>query len=95
MKNISKKEEFIMEWLIQENHLDTLNTEFVDAYINAFSPPHKIMTFGANKCPELGRLLSSMYKRGIITRQSFGITNGAWQYGFPKWVWSYSIKSVN
>lgn len=92
MRNAAEKSQFVIDWL-ERGPVDILNSEFVDSYIERFKPRHAIMTFGANRCPELSRLLSSMWTLSIIDRQAVGLSDGSWQPGFPKWVWSYSKKN--
>lgn len=71
--------------------VDIFNSDFVDAYI-ANCKPKKVSTqlFGANKVPELGRLLSEMYYSNMLNRSIIGLT-GCYS-GFPKWCYVYDIK---
>ncbi|KKN66070.1 hypothetical protein LCGC14_0475480 [marine sediment metagenome] len=73
--------------------VDILNSDFVDLYIAAFNPVYRLTNWGAYKCPQLGKLLSQMFKKNILERGtiSLGIN---WEPGFPKWVYSYSIVAV-
>ena len=73
-----------------QNHVDILNREFSDAYIAKFNPPHLIQPFGANTCPELGKMLALGFKNGMFIRNSVGIQAGYW--GMPKWVYVYHLK---
>lgn len=81
------------EWLLKETRerrfVDVLNSEFVDAYIDEFKPAHQITYWGAKKCRKLGADLAAMAKLGYLERHRSGLSSGAWQPGFPKWVWSY------
>lgn len=86
------------EWLLQyirarhpREGVDVLNRYFVDDYADATSAKVEIMMWGANRCPQLGRDLLSMYKVGQLERGRIGLA-GNWQPGFPKWVWSYRVK---
>ena len=86
---MNEKEQWIIN-NIPPHGTDILDSEFVDAFIERFHPPFRPVNWGAHKCSTLGRLLSSMYKKGILDRSriSLGIT---WQPGWPKWVYAYSV----
>ena len=71
--------------------VDTLNSQFVDDYIDATDAKFRFTNFGAYKCPQLGRDLSTMFRAGRLRRSRLGLTDGAWQPGFPTWVWCYSL----
>lgn len=77
--------------LLKRGGVDILDSAFVDAYIEATEAPHTPTNWGAYKCPQLGRDLSKMYEMGILRRTRVGLSSGAWQPGFPKWVWSYRL----
>lgn len=85
------------EWLARrardETFIDVLNADLVDDYVDAFGLKCDIVPWGANICPQLGRDLSEMAKRGYLKRNRTGLSSGAWQPGFPKWVWSYRLGS--
>jgi hypothetical protein len=89
VKDYPLKEKFIFDYLKKENYVDITNTPFVDAYINKFKSKHKVMLYGANKCPEIGRILSLMYKQGLVQRTIVSLSLG---YSFPNWVYLYSLK---
>ena len=72
---------------------DILNSDFVQSFLNAFSPPFRETNWGARKCPSLGRLLSRMYKKGILTRGIIGLGLN-WQPGFPRWVYVYQVSKA-
>lgn len=72
--------------------VDILNYDFVLDYIEGVDLPKKKWSFqpyGAHKVPELGKLLSEMYKDGIVKRQSAGIQCG--YAGMPRWVYIYNL----
>jgi len=81
-------------WLLEKakeiGHVDILNEAFVQAYIDKFHPTYEIRMWGANKCLQLARDLSVMEQSNRMNRTRIGLSKGAWQPGFPKWVWSYS-----
>ncbi len=87
---MEKKIQFVLDYLgNQTGGVDILNSFFVDAYIEKFNPPHRITFYGANKCPQLGRLLGAMYRKGLLKR--FRVSISGQGYGFPKWVYTYEI----
>jgi hypothetical protein len=71
--------------------VDVLYADFVDAYMEATGAKCYPQMWGAHKCPQLGRDLSQMARDGALRRHRAGLSGGAWQPGFPKWVWSYEI----
>jgi hypothetical protein len=73
-------------------HVDILNSDFVDDYIAKFDAGYRPVNWGAHHCPQLGRDLSAMYNLGMLKRSRIGLTDGAWQPGFPKWVYTYTVK---
>jgi hypothetical protein len=75
--------------------LDILDREFTDAYIEQFDPKVIRANWGAHKIPELGQLLSKLFREGKLAR--FRIPLGFnWQPGWPRWVYSYEFpKSSN
>lgn len=89
--NLESKKEFIKEYIRKRLSVDILDAEFVDAYIEKFQPKYKVKMFGANNCPELGQLLSTMYQAGELKRFACGLPKPNWQPGFPKWVYSYQL----
>jgi hypothetical protein len=87
---LSNRIEFIKDWMINHNgHIDILDSEFVDAYTNEFNSKIKIQFFGANTCPELGKVLSQAYKQGIFSRFIISIIEH--EPGFPNWVYTYEL----
>jgi hypothetical protein len=47
--------------------------------------------FGASPVPAAQRALANMVKEGVLTRERWGLGDGAWHDGFPKWVHQYSL----
>lgn len=90
--NKKDRESWILQYLAKAGDLasvDVLDSAFVDAYAIATGATVQAMAIGANRCPQLGRDLSKIAERGLLTRARVSITGmGA---GWPKWVWSYSI----
>ena len=86
---MNNKERWVLKH-IPKVGVDILNADWVDAYIESFNAPHRICNWGANKCPQLGKLLSQMYKKNILNRGVIALGR-AWQPGFPKWVYTYAV----
>lgn len=81
---------WIMSWVItRDHHVDVLNAEFSDAYIEDTEAKFKPTMWGAHRCSQLSRDLAHMAKVGALKRYRTGLGTN-WQQGFPKWVWSYS-----
>ncbi|HHX71231.1 MAG TPA: hypothetical protein GX708_24695 [Gallicola sp.] len=91
MKNYLEKQEWLLKYIKKNRYVDVLNMEFVDSFILEFNPKHEVMPYGANRCKELGRLLSSLYNQGILDRQAQGISEGE---GFPKYVYVYKLTEL-
>ena len=70
--------------------IDGLNSDFVNAYIDATGASFKPTNYGAHKCPQMGRDLAKMAEDGILTKSRVGI-NGMGM-GFPTWVFSYRLR---
>lgn len=73
----------------ERSGLDILFSDFVDQYAEATGAKLYFQMWGAHKCPQLGRDLAYMAKWRYLRRARIGLSSGAWQPGFPKWVWSY------
>lgn len=72
-----------------EPFVDVLNSDFVDAYLEATRASCYPMPYGAHKCPQLGRDLSTMHQQGRLARSRVGIDLAG--MGFPKWVYVYRL----
>lgn len=92
---MNEKEKWVIEYLKNKKFLafvDMLDSDFVNSFVEQFESKYDDMTLGAVKCKELSKLLSSMYKRGLLKRFAHGVKNGLSQDGkFPKWVYSYEL----
>lgn len=90
-----QRQDWIYQWLkerqAQRFTADVLNSDFVNAYIDATGVKYKTPLFGAPHCPTLGRDLSAMYKEGRLKRYATGIDGGLCYQGFPRWVYVYSL----
>lgn len=91
---MNEKEEWIINYIQEHEHMkvvDILDEKFVNAFIKKIKAKYEVRMIGANKCRELSKLLSNMYKKGLLVRCAIGLKGGAWQDGFPKWVYCYEI----
>jgi hypothetical protein len=73
----------------RSNFVSTLDSDFVDAYLDATNAPCQYMILGANRCNALARDLKTLYDAGVLQRHASGIEQAP--AGFPKWVWMYSV----
>lgn len=86
----AEKIEWILDWIRENNSpVDILNSKFVDDYVNHFNPTVEILPFGANRCPDLGRVLSWGYKNGYLNRGRISLF--CKEVGFPNWVYVYNV----
>jgi hypothetical protein len=90
-KIIYDKIDWLAEWQknSKEPGLDVLNMKLVDDYIKRFGVGFYPMSFGAHKCPDLGRALSTAHRLGMANR--FIIGSNGWGRCFPKWVYTYTF----
>jgi len=86
---------WLLKKALEKGFLDVLDSELVDAYIANFDQKYTPTNWGAHKCRRLGADLSAMAKGGFLNRRRIGLCGGAWQPGFPKWVWSYEPICAN
>lgn len=86
----ASRQETLLKLLKQFGHIDVLNRDAVNAYAEATGAAVKMMPFGADKCPQLGRDLSRMHGAGLVERCATGLTGMAGM-GFPRWVYSYHL----
>lgn len=90
MSELNEKQKWILNWISSNDYrVDIYNKKFIDDYIERFSPNYIPQPYGANKVPEVGRLLSDMYKKYYLTRSRVGLTE--MEVGFAKWVYVYEI----
>jgi len=75
-----------------EQHVDILNTEFVNAYINEFGVAYRNTNYGALKCPDVGRTLKAGYDQGVLKRDRIGLW--AHETGFPNWIFVYRLNHI-
>lgn len=84
-----------LKWLseyMKENHrANVMDAHLVNAFSETFNADVKVMLYGADRCKELGKLLSLGYKKGLFKRNAVGLSGGGWHDGFPKWVYVYEL----
>lgn len=92
---MNEKEIWVIEYLKSKKSLkfvDILDEDFVIEYIDKFGAKFDNRTIGSPYCSELSKLLSIMYKKGLLYRYPHGVRSGLCQDGnFPKWVYSYEL----
>lgn len=91
---MTEKEQWIIDYISNLERVqvvDILDEDFVNAFIKKFNPKYEVTLIGAYRCKELSLLLGKMYKKCLLNRCVIGLRGGAWQDGFPKWVYSYSL----
>lgn len=96
----ANRRQWILDYMIREQkrmgtssyHVDVLNGDFVDDYIEATGATYYACFYGAHKCPQLGEDLSKMHREGLLDRYATGISDLAGM-GFPRWVYCYSVRN--
>ena len=85
----AERQRFILDHLRANGLADTLDRDFVVAYIQATDAPSRGNPFGAPSCPTLGRDLSALYRQGKVARSRCGLSGH--EVGFPRWVYVYEL----
>lgn len=86
----NEKKQWILDYMLQhsDEFIDVFSENFVNAYIYQFDPQIiEYYPYGTPKVPELGRLLSELYKENKVSRYRHYCEN--WQDGYPRWFYSY------
>lgn len=95
MMKPAQRYEWLEKWLAHggaHQFADVLDSDLVGAYVAATGASCTYTMIGAPRCPQLGRDLATMHADGLLDRQSVGLPAGDASMGFPKWVYSYSLK---
>ena len=71
-------------------YVSVVDKDFVDGYAEATGAPCAVQFYGAAKCPQLGRDLSTMFQLGTLRRVCTGLGD-MHSMGFPAWVWNYKV----
>lgn len=82
----------LLEKINELKFVDILNADFVDWYIQETKTNYKMTKIGANISKTLSSDLVTLYKMGKLKRDRVSIYSMAC-YGFPKWVYSYSLSN--
>lgn len=67
----------------------TLDSDFVDAYLDATNAPCQPMILGAHRCRMLAADMLELHKQGVLRKYTLG--NEGMGPGWPKWVYNYSL----
>jgi hypothetical protein len=86
---------WIESWMREsrdQNNVDILDSAFIRAYIEAHDAKFSAPFIGAPRCEQLRRDLGTMFRIGRLTRTAQGLPAGDASMGFPKWIYSYTLK---
>jgi hypothetical protein len=90
------RQAFILDWFKADSQnycTDSCNKGFHDAYNERFPGyPVEVKLWGASPVRQAMVDLKEMADDGVLERQRIGMSN--WQPGFPKWVWSYTLRKT-
>jgi len=95
MMKPAQRYEWLENWLANggsHQFADVLDSDLVVAYVEATGASCTYTMIGAPRCPQLSRDLAAMHADDKLARQSIGLPAGDASMGFPKWVYSYSLK---
>jgi predicted ATP-grasp superfamily ATP-dependent carboligase len=82
--------DYLLQRAVRYSTLDVVNAYLVEDYVEETGAKSKVMWYGADKCPLLGRDLSAMEREGLLSRYRTGLSD-MHSMGFPSWVWVYSL----
>jgi len=96
IKPASERKAWILNYLRKRSlsapyYVSTLDTNFVEDYVEFSGAKFLPMIIGAAKCKTLAKDLRELYLDGLLKRHACGIGNGDSSMGFPKWIWSYRL----
>lgn len=91
----AERQKWLLDWFRGESFAvaDILNSEFVDAYIEATGASFRRCNWGAHKCRALSDDLRALWKKGYLSRARVSLSGGSWEPGLPTWVWSYYLSN--
>lgn len=94
MRRYKDRAAWILQWMQRRGvlYVDVLRTDFVCDYIDETGATSSLMLIGAPKCRRLSDDLLRMYRDGVLKRFPAGLGRGDSSMGFPKWIWSYSVR---
>lgn len=85
---------WLLRTIAKERRVDVLNAELVEDYAEVTGAKLARSMWGAGWCPLLAKDLRELFKRRLLNRTAVGLNGGAWQPGFPKWVYSYRLSGI-
>lgn len=94
VKPYQDRRRWLLETINSEKSVDVLNSGFVFDYANFTGAKITVPFWGAGWCQLLSSDLRRMFKGRLLRRRTVGLSSGAWQPGFPKWVYSYSLSGI-
>lgn len=75
----------------QDEFIDVMTEKFVLAYVKEFNPEViEWYPYGSPKVPEIGKLLTELYKEDKVGRYRHYCK--IWQDGYPRWFYIYYLK---
>lgn len=86
----NSQEAFILDWVRRHASTDSVDQKFHEAFTAQYGGVVSRKMFGAQRNHKAMRLVGKMAKDGKLNRFKVSL-GGAWQPGFPKWVWSYEL----
>lgn len=90
-----EKKQWIFEYMRthQSEFIDIVSEPFVLAYVKEFQPKNiEWHVYGAPKVPEIGKLLTELYKDGKVNRYRY--VCDAYRDGYPKWFYVYYLATT-
>jgi len=87
---MNEQTEFIIEYLKRNGYTDVTDEKFHDEFHLKFGGKRKWHFFGASPVYKAQRLLTKMWKDGILDRGILSLSEH--EQGFPNWVYGYSLK---
>lgn len=81
---------FIRNYLEEHHSADSLNQEFHDLFTAKFGGKQTFKMWGAMPNRLAMSWLKNLYNQGILERYTITIPDA--EPGFPKWVYSYTLK---
>ena len=84
-------QEFIISYLTTDVEVSCVNTDFHDAFWEAFGGKRSLKLWGAQPVHKAMTALKSLCDQGILERKLIPLGLN-WQPGFPHWAYCYSLK---
>lgn len=92
--SFQRRKRWLLEQIAERKRIDVLDAQFVQDYAAYTGMKLKGASWGAGWCAQLSLDLKQMMRLRLLTRVAVGLSSGAWQPGFPKWVYSYSLSGI-